>query len=349
MVLRLTLLERILRRLHLLPTPIMDAFAGVLFGRALVIAVRRALFDGLASGPMSENQIASHTGLNSRALRLFLDACVVAGYLSHRNGAYHLAAEGRKWLVKDSPDSLVNLIAYFETLHARWAHLETSLEHGAPAHPYYEVFNEEDWRVYVLGMRDLARLLLPHVIEKILPGSAARNMLDLGGSHGLYAIECCRRRPGLRARVVDFEPALAHASTFVRESGLSGRIELHAGNFLSDPLPPNQDVVLMFNIIHGLSPAENRTLVARALEALRPGGKLFVLDQMRDEGSSSSSLARFIPLMVGLNLLNEIGGTAYSIAEVKSWCEGHSVRQVKVRLPGVAFVEIQRPHQTSNS
>ena len=86
-----------------------------------------------------------------------------------------------------------------------------------------------------------------------------------------------------------------------------------------------------------------------SLEALRPGGKLLVLDQMRDEGPSSSSLARFIPLMVGLNLLNEIGGTAYSIAEVKSWCEGHNVRQVKVRLPGVALVEIQKQLQRSNA
>jgi SAM-dependent methyltransferase len=340
MVLRLTLLERALHCLHILPAPIMDTFAGVLFGRALAIAVRRGLFDALASAPMTNEQIAAATHLHPRALRLLLEACVVAGYLAHRNGAYGLTAEGRKWLCRDSAHSLVNLIGYFETLHGRWADLEASLEVGAPPHPYYDVFNEEDWRTYVLGMRDLARLLLPHVVGKIVPHNEARSLLDIGGSHGLYSIECCRRRPDLHATIMDFAPALAHASAFAQKSGVAGRVELHAGNFLTDPLPPGQDVVLMFNIIHGLSEAENGKLIARVLAALRPGGKLFILDQMRDERSGSSPLSQFIPLMVGLNLLNEIGGTVYSVEEVTSWCGARRVRDLRLRLPGVALVEV---------
>src|SRR5512137_2043156 len=106
MVLRLTLLERILHRLHLLPTPIMDAFAGVLFGRALVIAVRRGLFDALAAGPLTEQQISSRTRLHPHALRLLLDACVVGGYLAREESAYRITSEGKKWFSKDSPESL---------------------------------------------------------------------------------------------------------------------------------------------------------------------------------------------------------------------------------------------------
>ena len=340
MLLRLSFLERMLHRLHVLPTPIMDTFAGVLFGRALAIAVRRGLFDALASAPLTHERIAAATHLHPRALRLLLGSCVVAGYLAHRNGAYRLTAEGRKWLCRDSPHSLVNLIAYFETLHGRWADLEASLERGAPPHPYYDVFNGDDWRIYVLGMRDLARLLLPHVAEKIVPHDEARSLLDIGGSHGLYSIDCCRRRPGLHATIMDFGPALAHAFAFAQESGVAERVELLAGNFLTDPLPPGQDVVLMFNVIHGLSEAENSKLIGRALAALRPGGKLFILDQMRDERSGSSPLSQFIPLMVGLNLVNEIGGTAYSVGEVTSWCGGRRVRKLRLRLPGVALVEV---------
>jgi SAM-dependent methyltransferase len=340
MVLRLTLFERILHRLHLLPTPIMDAFAGVLFGRALVIAVRRGLFDALVAGPLTEQQISSSTRLHPHALRLLLDACVVGGYLAREESTYRITSEGKKWFSKDSPECLVNLIAYFESLHGRWMNLESSLENGGPPRPYYEAFSEEEWRTYALGMRDLARLLLPHVISTITPASEARALLDLGGSHGLYAIECCRRRPHLRAIVMDFAPALVHAAALARESAVAERVELLAGNFLAEPLPPEQDVVLMFNIIHGLREVENRALIARALAALRPGGRLFILDQMRDEKTHASDLARFIPLMVGLNLLNEIGGTAYSVEEVKSWCEGRRVKKVKLRLPGVMLLEV---------
>jgi len=340
MVFRLTLPERILHRFHLLPTPIMDAFAGVLFGRALVIAVRRGLFDVLASVPLNEEQIASVARLHPDALRLLLDSCVIGGYLTRKRGAYRVTAEGRKWLCKESPDSLVNLVAYFESLHGRWMNLETSLETGSPPRPYYASFGEEDWQTYVLGMRDLARLLLPHVIEKITPGSEACSLLDIGGSHGLYAIECCRRRPNLHATIMDFAPALACAAVLVRQSAVADRVELQAGDFLVEPLPPEQDIVLMFNIIHGLSEADNRSLLARALAALRPGGKIFILDQMRDERTFASDLARFIPLMVGLNLLHEIGGKVFSLREVTSWCRGRRVRHLKLRLPGVSLVEV---------
>jgi hypothetical protein len=341
MILRFTFLERILHRLHFLPAPIVDTFANVLFGRALAIAVRRGLFDALARGPMDADQISALTRLHPHALRLLLDACIVAGYLGRREGVYRLSVDGRKWLCSDSPDSLVNLIAYFETLHVRWGDLEASLDHGAPGRPYYEAFNENDWRTYVLGMRDLARFLLPHVIGKITPGPEARTLLDIGGSHGLFAIECCRRRTDLRATIMDFAPALELASSFARESGVAERLELKAGDFRTALLPPGQDVALLFNIIHGLSDVENRLLMNRVLEAVRPGGKLFILDQIRDNRSPVSHLARFIPLMVGLNLLNEIGGTAYALDDIRRWCGGRRVTKANLRLPGVSLVEVR--------
>ncbi len=49
MILKFTLLERLLHRLYILPTPIMDAFGGVIFGRVLTIAVRRGLFEAVAT------------------------------------------------------------------------------------------------------------------------------------------------------------------------------------------------------------------------------------------------------------------------------------------------------------
>lgn len=318
----------------------MDAFANVLFGRTLAIAVRRGVFEALAHGPMTEEHIGSATHLHPRALNLLLTSCVTGGYLDRRGDAYHLTAEGSKWLRKDSPESLVNLIAYFELLHAHWADLETSLQSGVPPRLYYEVFTGEEWRIYVLGMRDLARMLLPHVIGHILPGKEARTLLDIGGSHGLFSIECCRRRPALHATIMDFPPALEHASRFIQEAGVAGRVDVRGGNFLMEPLPPEQDVVLMFNIIHGLSEAENRALVGRALAALRPGGKLFILDQMREENSRASSLARFIPLMVGVNLLNEVGGTTYSVGQVRAWCGSRQIKRVRLRMPGVVLMEI---------
>ena len=342
MIIRLTLLERFLRNAHLLPLPIMDAFGGVLYGRALAVAVRRGMFDALAGGPLGADVLAQRTGMHREAVGLVADASVEAGYLTKRKGLYALSPEGRKWLLADSPDSLTFLIRYFESLHERWRVIEHSMDHGKPARAYYEGFSDEDWRVYVLAMRDLARLVMPAVAPGIRLGRTASLLVDIGGSHGLYAMQCCRRHPGLEAVVMDFAPALGVTAELIRQAGMEKRIRLLGGNFMQAGIPSPADGILLFNIIHGLSDGENRELFTRALHALRPGGKLYVLDQLRDAGGGSG-VGRFIPLMVGLNLLTETGGTAYAFAQVKDWCASASVvRLHRLRLPGLSLIEIVR-------
>jgi len=342
MILKLTFFERLLSRFHLLPTPVMDAFGGVLFGRALAIGLRRGFFEAVAARPRSIDGIARATGLSVNGAELLAESFVLAGYLSRSKDAYIVSSEGRKWLVKSSPWYLGNLVQYFETLYARWNYLEQSLERGSPAKPYFEMFDEEDWKVYVLGMRDLARLLLPEIRSRLDLGSNPRNLLDLGCSHGLFAIDCCLRYPTLRAVLMDFAGAVQHAQTGVDEAGLSSRVRVVASDFMKSDLPMDMDCVLLFNIIHGFTEEENLKLVGRAFHTLRPGGKLFILDQMKGD-PVRSHLARFVPLMVGLNLLNEIGGNTYSYDQVRSWCsESSSVKRHRLRIPGVTLVEVVR-------
>lgn len=336
-----TLLERLLRRLHLLPVPILDAFGGVLFGRALAISVRRGLFEHLSEDPCTSSELAIKIGLNQRSTQLLLEAFEVAGYLHERKGSYRLSADAERWLVKRSPHYLGNLIAYFETLYGRWGYLEHSLEQGAPPRAYFEGFTDEDWRVYVYGMRDLARIMIPHVHPKLRLHPDATRILDLGGSHGLYAVGLCRTYPNIRATIVDFPGALRHATRFIESDHLTQRIDLLEADFIKSSLPGKQDGILLFNVIHGFTEPENSDLICRALEALSPGGKIFILDQFRESGGGSK-LSRFIPLMVGLNLLNETGGTTYSVEQIKEWCgSAVAVRYHRLHLPGIGLVELR--------
>ena len=274
-------------------------------------------------------------------LQLILDAYTSTGYLKRIGGKYTLTAEARRWLLPSSPQYLGNLIGYFESLYSRWGNLEYAVDHGSPVRPYYEAFGEQDWKLYVGGMRDLARILIPEVFRVLkLPGSPQR-LLDIGGSHGVYAVECCLRYPRLQATIMDFAPALLHATPFIREAGLVQRVTLVAGDILATDFPGDQDCVLLFNVIHGFNEENNRILLQRSLKALRPGGALFILDQFASL-KPQSGLGRFIPLMVGLNLVNEIGGRIYSYEEVRSWCsEASSVKYRRLRVPGVALIEVR--------
>ena len=342
MILKLTFREELLRRLHVLPAPLMDAFGSVLFGRALAVAARAGFFEALREKSLSSADIARKTGFHIDGTRLLAESFVEGGYLKCSKGMFRLSAEGRKWLLAGSTHSIVNLLLYFGTLHRRWISLEESLVDGRPTVPYYAMFDERAWETYVLGMRDLARFLLPRVIKRMcLPDGEAR-LLDVGGSHGLYAIECCRRAPELKSVVLDFEQPLRVASRLVAEAGMQERVHMLAGDILRTEIPGEQDLILLFNVIHGFTEDQNRTLLPCLIRALVPGGRMYVLDQMTGV-KGASRLGRFLPLMVGLNLLNEIGGKAYTFADIARWCAGAaSVKMRGLGLPGVGLVEIVR-------
>jgi len=338
MPMRLSFTETLLHRFHALPTPVMDGFGAVIFARALTVALRRGMFESAGLRAVSPEELSSETGLTPEGVRLLADACEAGGYLKKRKGMYSATAETKKWLVRSSGTYLGDLMLYFDSLNSRLGGLEYSLEHGKPREPYYASFNESEWDMYVRGMANLARLLIPEVIRKIRLPRTEGHLLDLGGSHGLYSLEYCRRSPGSTAIVMDFAPALRQAAALL--GGEAGnRIRLVAGDILTSPLPRDQDAVFMFNILHGFTEEANRNLIARASASLRRGGSLYILDQMTGTGQRSP-LSRFMPLMVGLNLMNEIGGSAHSLDRMRKWCSAAGTfRVMPLRFPGVALIE----------
>ena len=332
-----TIMESLLRRLHLLPTPVMDTFGAIIFERALMAGLKMGVFEAIARGPLSVEEISAQAHLHPEAVRLLADAYVAGGYLKRIRGKYSAGAETRKWLLRSSPSYIGNLMLYFETLHKRLGGLEYSIAHGRPLRPYYESFSDEDWEIYARGMADLARLLLADVFRTISAPEPGSRLLDIGGSHGLYALEFCRRISGSTAVVMDFEGALRYAEALVREAGFGDRIRLVPGNYLSKSLPDGMDVVFMFNVIHGFDDDTNRELIRRTSGTLHPGGKLYILDQTRN---GTGALSDFIPLMVGLNLLNEIGGRVYTADEVRDWCKGaRRFKVMRLKFPGVTILE----------
>ena len=335
-----TVKERFLARLNLLPLPIYDAFASPLFGHVVVQAITLNLFEKL---PGTTRELAESTHAHPEAVRYLLSSLELSGYIKEHGGRFSPTPLTRKWLMKSSPTYLGHFLQYVNLLYARWMYLSGTLRNGEPPVSYFESFGEREWEIYVYGMKDLASVFVPHVIPKVRLPEGAVSIVDLGGAHGLYSIALCKRYPRLHATIVDFPQALRFAKRILDEHGFSDRITLEAGNFLEMEFPhQHADAVLGFNIVHGLSPGKNLDLSHKVKAMLKPGGSFFVLDQFQDR--RGSKLEQFIPLMVGINLMNEAGGRTYSVDEVAEWSEEAGFRNFRVRrlrLPGVKLVELR--------
>ncbi len=101
--------------------------------------------------------------------------------------------------------------------------------------------------------------------------------------------------------------------------GLSGRVDFQAGDYLQDELPGEQDVVLLFNIMHGCAPEQNSSRLKKAAQALRPRGRVVVVEQLADHTASGD--ARAIDALLALAYFHLSGRQAYRFSDIRGWMD----------------------------
>ena len=211
-------LERIIGAVTNGPTPFLDTWLPLLQTRAILAATKLGVFDALAPSPQTAAEIASVCGTDARATRSLLNALVSLGYLRVRENQYSLAPTARTWLLKESPKSLRDILLHRFLDWEYLTHLEDFVRTGR-AMEIHATMTPERWAIYQRGMRSIASVAADEMARKVPVPPDARDMLDIGGSHGFYSVAICRRHPGLRATVLDLPEAVEHAAPHLSSRG----------------------------------------------------------------------------------------------------------------------------------
>ncbi len=119
----------------------------------------------------------------------------------------------------------------------------------------------------------------------------ARQILDIGGSHGYYSVVICRRHPGLRSVVLDLPQAICHAAPLLAREGMGDRVVHQAGDATDDFGTAAFDLVSIANAVDHFDGPANRDLARRAAHALRPGGYFVILDFVRPRSPNDAGQA----------------------------------------------------------
>lgn len=272
------LVERLAVGLGLVPRPLAETLPTLLLTRTLLASARFGLPQALAEGPLQAEEAAARCRTHPRATRVLLDTLVSLGYVRLAEGRYELSADGRKWLLP-LHDSLL-----YRYLEWDWiARLDDFVRTGEVLDIHGEM-TAEQWALYQRGMADVARLGTPEQARRIPVPAGSRDLLDIGGSHGLLSAALCRRHPGLRAVVLDLPEAVEHAAPILAREGMGDRVVHRPGDVLEEDLGTGAwDVVLLSNLAHHFDDAANRELARRIARALRPGGVFAIVEIFRRE------------------------------------------------------------------
>ena len=188
----------------------------------------------------------------------------------------------RKWLLRSSPDSIADKLLFQYDEWEIVAKYEDYVMTGQPLDVHGSFADGSAWDRYQRGMRAVASISAEEVARRLPVPAGATAMLDIGGSHGYYSVCACRRHDGLRATILDLPEAVEHAAPILAREGMGERVSHRAGNALADELGKDAwDVVFLSQLVHHFTDEQNRDLMRRVAQALKPGGVCVLLDMLR--------------------------------------------------------------------
>ncbi len=309
-------LERIALMLGWVPEPLLYTMNAPLLARSVMVATESGLFDILGNEELEAGEVAERCGSHPVATEKLMGALTRSRLLRFRRGRYRISRSAKRWLLRDSPESLYDMVIFCSMCLRHLDHLEEYLRSGKPLDIHETENDPAVWAAYQKGMRAMASLSAPEVGERTPVPDGATQMLDIGGSHGLYSVAICRRHPRLSAVVLDLPAAVEHAAPILAEEGMGERVRHEAGDVLQVDLGEDQyDLVLISQLVHHFPEAENRELMRRIERALRPGGKLVIQGITKPPDSATNQLAGLLDLFFALT--SRAG--SWTFEEIASW------------------------------
>ncbi len=309
-------LEWMALKFNLAPTPLVDTQVAFNAARAIMAGAELGIYEAICKGEKNAEAIASACKTNPHATTQLLNCLVGLGYLSWTNHNYSLKKKYHKWLLKESDANLIGKLR-FQLYEWNWiAMLEDYVRTGATLQLHSTV-DPKEWNLYQEGMRDLSVNAAKDLSKKIKMPRNATALLDIGGSHGLYSIELCRKHPSLRSTVLELPGAMESASAIAKRYDDTGRVIYKAGNALTDDLGSEQfDAVMINNVVHHFTIEQNKELAKKIAKALKPGGIYIIGEFIRPDKPGKGGA---VSATSGLYFSVISASGNWSEAEMRSW------------------------------
>ena len=345
MPLKPNFIERLLINFGIIPTVLLDSGVSLFQASALLTAGDIHLFNHLKNGPHTLEEISRKTDCSQRGVEILLNSLIPIGYVLKRGKHYSLTtATLRSFPIDLFPDMVLFFRSLNENLNNATQAVKTDPPGGLVG---YEMM--KDGKVatsFQVAMRWLGSSMVKEVVSRMKLPLSPKRMLDVGGSHGLYCVEFCRKYPDLKATVLDWAVGLDNARiTLTQQKDVASRVDLYEADFEKENLPGEKfDFIFLGNIIHGLNEEGNKALLEKIANATTSNGAIAILDQYANvEGSL---FVKGVASMIGWNLFAFAGGRAYDFDVVRKWLEEagfHSVTLTHLRqAPGFSFIKAQK-------
>jgi demethylspheroidene O-methyltransferase len=275
-----------------------DLCAGFVYSQVLFSCVELRLLEILAEGPQPVAGLAARVGLPLRAMETLLAAAAALGLVSRRR--HQQWGLGMRGAALMGNPSVAQMVRHHAMLYADLADPVGLLRGQAEATrlarywPYAIAENPTKLDDSAVGpysaLMAASQAMIADDILDAYPLGAHKKLLDVGGGEGAFLGVAGLRAPHLQLGLFDLPAVTERAKARLETRGLGGRTTLFGGNFFTDPLPREFDLVSLVRIAHDHDDAPLMTLF-RAIRAALPRGGVLLLAEPMSGTSGAEAVA----------------------------------------------------------
>jgi hypothetical protein len=266
------------------------------------VAAELGLADALAGGERDCDDLAASCGADGDALFRLLRGLASLGIFQETAPRCFALTPLAALLRSDHPQSLRQFCRMLgEEHYVSWNDLLHSVRTGGSAFRHGHGMSVFEWyqqnprraEIFDGAMTDFSR----KETEALLAAfdfSGLTPLVDVGGGRGELLQRVLRANPGLRGVVFD-QPHVLEPVTVPAD--LEGRLELVGGDFFASA-PAGADAYLLKHILHDWGDEACRTILRHIRDAMAPGGRVLILEQVIPPGN-----APFPGKLLDLNML----------------------------------------------
>ncbi len=314
-------------RTEVSPDPIFQLATGFMSAKHVFIANEVGIFEKLADGPATLDELAQRTALPRRTTRIVADAMVALGLVERHAGRYQNAAVAAAYLTGRNAVDLRPFLRFWNQLsYPRWTKLEEAIRTGRGPFGMLK-FTAEEQKTFSAGVEAFSNGQA-EALATTYDFSGHRRVLDLGGGTGSFLKAILRNHRHLECTLFEVPAAAAVARERLAGSPLAGQIRVLEGDFFNDPIPDGHDAVILANVVHALPPERNLELFRRIRQRVPAGARLLMVDLWMDP---THTQPLFGALMAGEFLVMSGEGDVYSEGEARGWLQQTGWREAELR------------------
>jgi SAM-dependent methyltransferase len=309
------------------PVPIMQIAMGFMAAKHLFVASAIGLFEKLAGGPATLDELAARCGVPRRTLGISADAMASLGLLERDGERYCNGPAAAAFLTGAPGIDLRPMLRFWDHIsYGLWANLEDAVRTGA-GERQFQRFTDEQQQIFSIGVEAFsvgAAATLPATYDF----SRHRRVLDVAGGTGSFLLPILRGHPNLRGTLFELPGACAVARERLADEPEGPRVTVVEGDFFKDALPDGHDALIVANTVHVLSAAHNLELLRNMRAHVEVGARLLLVDLWMDATHTQPPAA---PLMSGEFLVISGEGQAYGEEQADDWLAQTGWRKLERR------------------